>query len=336
MIAGEQTKFYCSTRTRCLVRSALVFHAVCCEVLRIQISMSLNSEQSTNNESSSQASSLEATLERVLDELRRLDCLRDQLASTSQMLSATQAELAQKHAAVTGGEASVNLLDEIQYWQDRYSSLLEERDQLEEENVRLVAEISVARSSHPLSVLGAGKSPESMTWEQRKAAILEQLSREDAGEAIPAQQVLDIRKEVESLAAQLRASDSEIARLRKQLASRSASCDGVAKQPAIAELAGADLSRQLESDSLIVEERRKLQAARQEWEEKLRRAEVELSMERAKLARDRRALEQKSEELEERLSLLESQARDGRGKDAKEEDEPKRRWLKHLGLGDGN
>jgi hypothetical protein len=299
--------------------------------------MSSNPEQSTNNDPASQAGSLEATLERVLDELRRLDCLRDQLALTSQVLSATQAELAQTHAAVVrgGGDGTANLLDEIQYWQERYSGLLEERDKLEEENVRLVAEISVARSSHPLGILGAGKSPESMTWEQRKAAILEQLSREDAGETIPPQQVLDIRREVASLAAQLRASDAEIARLRKQLASQATSDDLAAKQP-VAGVARAELSHQLDSDSLIVEERKKLEAARQEWEEKLRRAEVELSMERAKLARERRALEQRSDELEERLALLKSQERDIRGMDAKEEEEPKRRWLKHLGLGDGN
>lgn len=299
--------------------------------------MSSNPEQSTNNDPASQAGSLEATLERVLDELRRLDCLRDQLALTSQVLSATQAELAQTHAAVArgGGDGTANLLDEIQYWQERYSGLLEERDKLEEENVRLVAEISVARSSHPLGILGAGKSPESMTWEQRKAAILEQLSREDAGETIPPQQVLDIRREVASLAAQLRASDAEIARLRKQLASQATSDDPAAKQP-VAGVARAELSHQFDSDSLVVEERKKLEAARQEWEEKLRRAEVELSMERAKLARERRALEQRSDELEERLALLKSQECDIRGMDAKEEEEPKRRWLKHLGLGDGN
>jgi hypothetical protein len=252
------------------------------------------------------------------------------------MLSTTQAELAQAHAAVAKGgvHGDANLPDESQYWQDKYAELLEERDQLEEENVRLVAEISVARSSHPLGILGAGKSPESMTWEQRKAAILEQLSREDASEAMSAQQVLDIRKEVDSLATQLRTRDSEISRLRKQLASRATSCDITPRQPA-AEIECLELTHRLDSDRLIVEEREKLQAARKEWEEKLRRAEVELSMERAKLARERRAIEQRSEELDARLASLESQERDIRGADIQDEDEPKRRWLKQLGLGDG-
>jgi len=69
-----------------------------------------------------------------------------------------------------------------------------------------------------------------------------------------------------------------------------------------------------------------------EWEGKMRTAEVEISVERAKLARERSDLEEKLRVLEERSATMGAQtpAANAAAK------EPKRgRWLERLGLKDG-
>jgi hypothetical protein len=84
----------------------------------------------------------------------------------------------------------------------------------------------------------------------------------------------------------------------------------------------------LDSDELIAQERQRLKQIQREWEDKLRQEEIDLSMERAKLARERTQLE---EELDNVKSLQNSPAASppgGRGKT--------RKWLEHLGLRDEN
>lgn len=130
-------------------------------------------------------------------------------------------------------------------WQSRYEVLEQELDRVECENVRLIAELGVARSSRPADLLSAGESPEKMTWEQRKAAILEQLDRED--------------------------------------------------QP---RLVVDDL---IDADTYIAQERQKAESLRLQWEQMLRSTEIELSLERAKLARQWHELERREDDFRREL-----------------------------------
>jgi hypothetical protein len=82
----------------------------------------------------------------------------------------------------------------------------------------------------------------------------------------------------------------------------------------------------LGADKTIAAERERLAALQSEWQEKLRSAELEFSLERAKLAREQAAVKERLFDLQK----LESQAGPTDSGDAK----PGRRWRLALGLGD--
>jgi hypothetical protein len=83
----------------------------------------------------------------------------------------------------------------------------------------------------------------------------------------------------------------------------------------------------LDQDEVIRQERERLKAIQTEWEEKLRQAEVDTSVERAKLARERAQLEGEKQALQAKVARSASQdendnvEKSGRG-----------RWLARLGL----
>lgn len=92
-------------------------------------------------------------------------------------------------------------------------------------------------------------------------------------------------------------------------------------------IGAAAIAQMLDADELISQERQKLKDIQREWEDKLRQAEIDLSMERAKLARERTQLETELEQARksppspfvEIEGQTKAQART-------------RKWLEHLGL----
>ena len=94
----------------------------------------------------------------------------------------------------------------------------------------------------------------------------------------------------------------------------------------------AALGEMFDKDAIVQEERENLKRVQEEWREKLRQAEIDISMERAKIARERA-------QLEERLRALESQAVIAAEKPSETDKEGKPvrgRWLARLGLKEGN
>ncbi len=84
----------------------------------------------------------------------------------------------------------------------------------------------------------------------------------------------------------------------------------------------------VELDAMVQEERQKLRRLQTEWEEKLRRSEVEISIERAKLARERTQLEEKMR----RIAPLAEQSEEPANGDKPTEKAARGRWLARLGL----
>ena len=80
----------------------------------------------------------------------------------------------------------------------------------------------------------------------------------------------------------------------------------------------------LDEDAIIQEERQRLADLQSEWEEKLRTAELEFSVERAKIARTQSELEEQKQE----LASMQSQHAD-----ATKDIDSGGRWFKKLGLG---
>jgi hypothetical protein len=83
----------------------------------------------------------------------------------------------------------------------------------------------------------------------------------------------------------------------------------------------------LDKDEVVRQERQNLQALQDEWRDKLRHSEVEISVQRAKLARQQA-------ELEERARQLDLQSRnDPPDSSGDSREKPIRgRWLRRLGL----
>jgi len=168
-----------------------------------------------------------------------------------------------------------------------------------------------------------------LDWESEKRRILASLESEcqegQGGEGGQA-----TRREIEKI---VRASDlaigekeREIAELRQLLENQSASLGSVA-------VGAAALGQVLDNDALIREERENLRRLQAECEEKLRKAEIEVSLERAQIARERAQLEESRRAIGDHAehSQAASDQADKSGKPAK----PARgRWLSRLGLKD--
>ncbi len=133
-----------------------------------------------------------------------------------------------------------------------------------------------------------GQKSETLTWEQRKEALLQQLEAETHAEApCDPRKVLEIEKVIEQTNSEIERRDQEIADLKTLIEQQSIAHDGMS-------IGVSAIAEMIESDSLIVSERLRLKELRDEWEQKQRQAEIEMSMERAKLARERLELQEKT------------------------------------------
>ena len=177
----------------------------------------------------------------------------------------------------------------------------------------------------------SGQKSETLSWEQRKEALLQQLEAETHSEApCDPRKVLEIEKIVEQTDAEIHRRDQEIADLKTLIEQQSIAHDGMA-------IGVAAVAEMIESDAMIVSERLRLKELREEWEQKQRQAEIEMSMERAKLARERL-------ELQDKIRAFDDSNKDN----ASQSDEDKKasksgtsgtsgtrgRWLARLGLRD--
>ena len=140
---------------------------------------------------------------------------------------------------------------------------------------------------------GLGQKSETLTWEQRKAALLQQLEAETHAETpCDPRKILDIEKIIEQTNGEIERRNQEISDLKALIEQQSIAHDGMS-------IGVAAVAQMIESDSLVVEERLRLKHLRDEWEQKQRQAEIEMSMERAKLARERLELQERAQRHEE-------------------------------------
>jgi hypothetical protein len=88
----------------------------------------------------------------------------------------------------------------------------------------------------------------------------------------------------------------------------------------------------LDMDAIIGQERAAVQQLQDEWREKLRRTEIELSLERAKIARQHAELNDKRRELEKQLANALAAASSSSGAANLSTKPPRGQWLARLGL----
>jgi chromosome segregation ATPase len=239
--------------------------------------------------------------------------LNDQL----QFLQSELADAKSQNAGVNFEESDLR----IQIEQLR-SQLLEARHEAVE--LRMQSNDLGSRLAKFQGATNSQKS-ETLSWEQRKEALLQQLEAETHAE-VPCdpRKILEIERVIEQTNAEIQRRDQEIADLKTLIEQQSIAHDGMAVGvSAVAEM--------IESDALIVSERLRLKELREEWEQKQRQAEIEMSMERAKLARERL-------ELQEKTRTFDDNKKDNPPQSEEEKQTGKvgsrGRWLARLGLRD--
>ncbi len=240
----------------------------------------------------------------VVEAAQELTKLRDQLQSPPETPLLVQAQ----------AETIAELHEDV-------SSLEQQVHDLHQQNSDLAAQIAKQQ------VLSSGHSPhvsfqqESLSWEERKQLIMQQLEDETEGVEPPSDEVVERQLGIEQVLlttqAEIEKRDREIAELRTIIEQQSDTRQGVA-------IGAAAFAQAFDNDEVIQQERQKLKQIQHEWEDKLRQAEIDVSLERAKLARERSLLE----------TELESTKREKSATEQQPEKTKKRKWLEHLGLRD--
>jgi hypothetical protein len=199
--------------------------------------------------------------------------------------------------------------------QRRYALALDDLRELKSQNEELRRQLAQARAQQPS---GGVKPGGAMDWEAEKNRILAALEAEmpnmNAQRKAERVRIEDVLRATENVVAE---KDQEIAELRQRLESARIEASEAIQRRSL-------LDKAIDADAAIAEERERLRQLQEHWRDELRKAEIELSVERAKLARQR-------VEMEEKLRALET-APPKPASDEPSDGPARNRWLARLGL----
>ncbi|WP_345682735.1 hypothetical protein [Novipirellula caenicola] len=224
---------------------------------------------------------------------------------------------------------------------DEIATLEDELCELKRQNSDLAAKVANANVKKSTSDTPSDFT-EALSWEERKQLILRQMEEDcfdaetfltqtvqsrlndadedDEREVDPVTFVEELTSEVTRLQQQNERLEKEISELNHLLENRPQSAGGMA-------IGAAAIAEMIDADELIQEERQRLQALQTQWEEKFRQAEIEASLERAKLSRERQEVATKIADLDEQLDRLRREAAQNQSGEGHS-----RKWLAKLGL----
>jgi DNA repair exonuclease SbcCD ATPase subunit len=212
---------------------------------------------------------------------------------------------------------------EIETYQRRLEMALSDVRELKQRNTELTEQMARNRAAPPPPAAHTGP----MDWETRKQALLAQLES-DFDENDPQQKTdkLTVLGAIQRTEEVLSAKTQEIAELQRLLTEQSGNIGGVA-------IGAAAIAEMFDSDELIRQERESLRDIQEKLREQLRQAEIDLSVERAKMARERAILEEKMRQFEDQKQQgLPDSSSDASDKSKKGGN--RGRWLQRLGLKD--
>lgn len=232
------------------------------------------------------------------------------LRSERDALAERVAELEQQPAAAGDADAAQDLVD----LQRRFELAVEDVRDLKKQNAELESQIADAKSRGSTVVAPAASSG---SWEALKQQMLANLEGEgDSGDDERQEERAKIEDTIRITDEVVASKDQEIAALKSELLDS----DNEAEDEAIREL--------VDSDDIIRQHRERIANTEAEMNEKLRTAELQLSMERAKIAREQVELA----DLRAELDALRAAGDYGHGGGGGDAHAPKRRWLSKLGL----
>jgi hypothetical protein len=258
-----------------------------------------------------------------VDRLRETSTQQDVLAGDDQQqLSRLRAESDQLRARLVEAEERLSRADneaeqaKREDLQRRFELAVGEVRDLKRKNADLEDKLAGGGGSAARPI---AKDTGRLDWESQKRRLLESLENEEDEDEDDRETRLTIEGTIRITDAVVAQKDQEIAELKQLLDHQSANLGSMAVgATAIAEL--------FNNDELIEQQRERLRVLEKEWEAKLRTAEIDISLERAKIARDRAELEEKLESERSRPAAGTAEGDGGK---------PNRnRWLTRLGLKD--
>ena len=181
---------------------------------------------------------------------------------------------------------------------------------------RLAATEHELRAARGTIGTSATQSAAASAWETKKKQVIEQLEA-DAMDAEMASARITLEDLVRTTDRIIAEKDFEIRNLRQLIDDQSRRIDGMVT-------GAAAVASILDHDDIIRQERENLKRMETEWREKLRKAEIDLSLERAKMAREQAVLTERA------LRLEQDQSRNASGDPATPS--TKGRWMSRLGL----
>ncbi len=248
---------------------------------------------------------------------RERQALDEQFAALDRRRSEGESlELAANTQATAEAEAA---------FQRRYEMAMEDLRELKRENERLQEQLEAAQAPQraPAPAVANANNGGSLSWEAQKQRILAALESEfNEDNEEDHRQRLQIEQVVQRTQRIIADKDAEIAELKQLLENQCASVGSLA-------VGAAALGDMLDKDAMIQQERENLVRLQEEWRAKLRKAEIEISVERAKLGRERSKIEEQLRTLEEHTV-----SNGGAGGSSPAEKPPRNRWLTRLGLKD--
>ena len=203
----------------------------------------------------------------------------------------------------------------------RYETAMEDLREANDKNTELQQQLSKTRSS-AAKLAQQSRTPGWLDWETEKQRILAALE-DDTDEDDQARksnreetnEVLRITDEV------VATKDREIQELKQRLEEEGRDSKAVTAAEAL-------LKQTINSDEAVQQERSRLQELQKEWQEKLRQAEVELSLERATIARERAVLDEQLRVVDD----ASSQSTHATSKEKSSDCSASARWMTQLGL----
>jgi len=200
----------------------------------------------------------------------------------------------------------------------RYEMAMDDLRELKQRNADLETRLSRAGAPAAAATAPFGHA---LDWETQKQRILAALEADyDEDDEHQARERIRIEEVIRTTQQIIDEKDREILELRQILEDQSSQVG----QMAVGAAAFAEI---VDQDAIVQEERASLKRLQEELREKLKKAEIDISIERAKIARERIELEEKIRH----LGLDQPQA----PQESPEPEKPSRgRWLSRLGLKD--
>jgi hypothetical protein len=244
-----------------------------------------------------------------------------------------RAEKKQLEAALAAAHKQTDSAGSSQEMDDlrrRFEMAVQDVRELKTKNAELTEQIAKAKAVAGKAAAGAVAAGNLMDWESRKQQLLASLEADFDGDDEQAQtDKLTIEGTIRMTDQIVADKERELIELRKLLEDQSSNIGGLA-------VGAAAIAGMLDGDELIKQERENLKLMQQQMQEQLKQAEIDISVERARLARERQELDEKIRNIEQEQAKIPAAGKDAPAGDGKKKSSGGGRWLSRLGLKDAD